>query len=109
MNLFGDNMNFIDEVQLEDSIKKLVMYKNNIDLSFDEVKIVLGKMNDTFETGNKKVFLELTDDLVQKKRIVTKIHNDNLYVLEKNLDNYRRTAKEVSHIFNNIEEKTKGL
>lgn len=102
-------MNFIDEVQLEDSIKKLVMYKNNIDLSFDEVKIVLGKMNDTFETGNKKVFLELTDDLVQKKRIVTKIHNDNLYVLEKNLDNYRRTAKEVSHIFNNIEEKTKGL
>ncbi len=109
MNLLGDNMNFIDEVQLEDSIKKLVMYKNNIDLSFDEVKIVLGKMNDTFETGNKKVFLELTDDLVQKKRIVTKIHNDNLYVLEKNLDNYRRTAKEVSHIFNNIEEKTKGL
>lgn len=109
MNLLGDNMNFIDEVQLEDSIKKLVMYKNNIDLSFDEIKIVLGKMNDTFETGNKKVFLELTDDLVQKKRIVTKIHNDNLYVLEKNLDNYRRTAKEVSHIFNNIEEKTKGL
>ena len=109
MNLLGDNMNFIDEVQLEDSIKKLVMYKNNIDLSFDEIKIVLGEMNDTFETGNKKVFLELTDDLVQKKRIVTKIHNDNLYVLEKNLDNYRRTAKEVSHIFNNIEEKTKGL
>ncbi len=97
----------IDEIQLEDSIKKLAMYKNNIDLSFDEIKSDIEKLNSSFETENKNALLEFVDVLVQKKRIVTKMHNDNIYVLEKNLDNYRRTAKEVSHTFNNIE--TKGL
>lgn len=94
---------FVNEEELERSIEKIQLYKNSANIKFDEMMKSLEKLNLEFDTGNRKHFQNLQHEFDVKGNMVNKLHNNNIYVLEKTLSNYRETALKNAKSLKNIQ------
>ncbi len=94
--------NIIVHDKLENSIKKMQMFKNNINVSFDEVMRHLEQINYEFDTKNTEKFRNLQEELDNKGRTFNNIYNNNMYVLDRNLNMYLERARKVAESFNEM-------
>ena len=95
-------MAIIENENLETSIKKLKMYKNSLDLNYEEIINNLEKLNCDFETENKVEFQNKQEECRKKGKVLNKIQNDNIYVLERSIEIYKETAERVANKFEDI-------
>lgn len=94
--------NYIQETELETSIKKIEMYKNSLNILLDEITKTLDQLNYEFRTNNTKTFQDFQTELVNKGNTFNNVFNNNLYVLRKNLEMYKTISQEVANSFNNL-------
>ncbi len=95
---------FIKEVELEKNMQKLNVFKNEVNLSLEKVLNSFKEINEEFDTDNKEKFIELCDEEYSKSNVINHYLSDNILVLDKTLEKYRRTAQEVAGQFKNIIE-----
>ena len=90
---------FMDETLVHNSINKLEMYRKEEDLIFDDLKGMFTNFNYYYKSNNTKFSDKVVSELVNKFKIINSIHNDNLFVLRKNMELYNETRIEVENIF----------
>ena len=79
---------FINNEQLELSIKKVRMYKQALDLDLEEIEKNMRELLYFFDTKNKKSFETLNLEIRNKNRVVNRLNDGYLVVLEKTLYHY---------------------
>lgn len=93
---------FINNEQLELSIKKVRMYKQALDLDLEEIEKNMRELLYFFDTKNKKSFETLNLEIRNKNRVVNRLNDGYLVVLEKTLSHYNETALMVTKSFEEI-------
>ncbi len=93
---------FINNEELEVSIKKIKMYKNALDLDLEEIEKHLKELLYFFDTKNKNRFEALNLEIYNKNRIVNRINYGYQVVLEQTLRRYDELALKVSKSFEEI-------
>ncbi len=93
---------FINNEQLELSIKKVRMYKQALDLDLEEIEKNMRELLYFFDTKNKKSFETLNLEIRNKNRVVNRLNDGYLVVLEKTLNHYNETALLVAKSFEEI-------
>ena len=93
---------FINNEQLELSIKKVRMYKQALDLDLEEIEKNMRELLYFFDTKNKKSFETLNLEIRNKNRVVNRLNDGYLVVLEKKLNHYNETALLVAKSFEEI-------
>ncbi len=93
---------FINNEQLELSIKKVRMYKNALDLDLEEIEKYMRELLYFFDTKNKKSFENLNLEIKNKNRTINRINYGYQVVLEKTLTHYNDTASIVTKSFEQI-------
>lgn len=94
---------FIEIDSLEKANDKIRMYKNEEDISFSEINKNYKNINYSYNTDNRMRLIELENELINKFKIISKIHNDNIVVIDKNIRNYIKTSKKVAKDFSEID------
>lgn len=95
-------MSYMDEAEMEKTLKKLRMYKNSLDLIKEDMERNLTNLEENYDTSNKKTFVNKSFEYKSKNIVIEKLFTNNIYVLDKNLENYRLATKTVVDIFKNI-------
>lgn len=96
---------YISEIDLEKSIQKLGMLKNSMNLSLEKVLNNFKDVNLEFDTKNRKKFREFREEEILKSNVINRYLQDNILVLNKTLEKYRQTTKEVAQQFEHMIEK----
>lgn len=94
--------NFIDEERISKIIEKIRMYKKLEDVNFDNIKILFNNLVYLYNTSNKGALVNLQDEMINKLNTVSKIHNNKVIILYKNLEKYKNTKFKVENMFDNI-------
>ncbi len=89
---------FINNEQLELSIKKVRMYKQALDLDLEEIEKNMRELLYFFDTKNKKSFETLNLEIRNKNRVVNRLNDGYLVVLEKTLSHYNETALRLQNL-----------
>lgn len=95
--------NIMDEEQLLIKLKKLEMYQREEDIAYDEMKYTIKEMNQCYHSKNKDRFEQIYTELKQKFMVINRIHQNNIFVLQKNLEKYRNTKFKVENILNDAD------
>ena len=93
---------FIEIDSLTKAKDKIKIYKHEEDISFSEINKNYKNINYNYNTGNTNRIIELENELINKFKIISRIHNDNIFVIDKNIYNYIKTAKDVTNTFGDI-------
>lgn len=96
--------NILDEEKMIVTINKLDIYKKDEELNFDSIGNTLNNLITYYQTGNSELFDAKQFEVTSKFNVLSKIHNNNIFVLNKNLDNYKNTKLVVESVFDNIVE-----
>lgn len=92
----------MDITKITNSLSKLNMYKNYETDNFISIKTRLNKLSSYYSSNNKNKLSDKVDLIIRKFNNVNKMHNNNTYVVNKNIFNYIQTAKSVSNKFKKI-------
>lgn len=90
---------FIEGRSLEKSIQKIKLYKKEADLLFEEIIKNIESIHTEFDTKNRKKFQENEEELKRKGKCINTFMNENIFVLEKNIEQYYKTVEEINHEF----------
>lgn len=94
---------FIEIDSLSKANDKIKMYKHEEEISFSEINKNYKNINYSYNTDNRGRLIELENELISKFKIINKIHNDNIIVIDKNIRNYIKTSKKVAKDFSKID------
>ena len=92
----------MDEDKISNIIDKFQMYKNEEELSFEDLKKQLYLFAQHYDSGNNKDLESTIFELCNKIETIKKIHSDDLTILKKNLEKYKITKAKVEKTFDNI-------
>ena len=90
--------------ELEKSIEKIKLYKKEEDLNIDSINERIGAIKYNYTSKNIDGLKTLERDLIAKLKIINKIHENNIYVLEKNKEIYQNNVEVVKTTFENLEK-----
>lgn len=93
---------FLDEEEMTTTISKLDMYQKQEKLNFDAYNQVFQNLSYSYQTNNTKLLEQKKFEITKKFSVVSKLHDNNLLVLNKNLENYKSTITKVENILNDI-------
>ena len=96
------NENFINEEEIDKSIKKLELEITDEKLNIDDINTSLSTLNISYKTNNKTKLDEIAFNLKNKLNTISLIHDDNVEVLRKNLDTYITISEKVANMFDDI-------
>ena len=77
---------YVDEINL--SIDKINMYIKEENIIFDDINNILTKMIHNYKTNNYNKIDMMSSEIINNLNTILKIHNNNIFVLEKNRDKY---------------------
>ncbi len=97
-----NSLMYIEE--LEKSIEKIKLYKKEEDLNIDSINERIGAIKYNYTSKNIDGLKTLERDLIAKLKIINKIHENNIYVLEKNKEIYQNNVEVVKTTFENLEK-----
>lgn len=72
---------FLEEEKMQLSVNKMKLYKNEEDINFDELKTLIYGINSTYSTSNSSKLYNIYSLISNKTRVLSNIHNSNIYVL----------------------------
>ena len=92
----------LDEEEMSTTINKLDMYQKQEEINFDSCNQMFKNLSYSYQTDNAKLLEQKTFEIIKKFSMVSKLHDNNLLVLNKNLENYQSTKTKVENILNDI-------
>ena len=93
----------LDQEQLYKSISKIKMYKEEQDLTLENISETFKKLNYLYLTGNSEDLKNKMFSIQNNNSNVMKNNNSNIFVLEKNISKYSDLSDLSNRIFNSIE------
>ncbi|MBO5138554.1 MAG: hypothetical protein J6B89_02825 [Bacilli bacterium] len=93
---------YMDEEKVSKSIEKIKMYKKLEDVNFDNIIDEFDTISCFYNTSNKARIVGLQAELINKLNTISKIHNNKITILYKNLEKYKNTKLKVEGMFDNI-------
>lgn len=94
----------IDIAEFENIINKLKMYKKEENLNFENIKNIFDNLDSAYNTNNKDKIEIIKSELILNCSNIEKIHNENIYFLDKKLNTYREKFDEGKRILDNIDK-----
>ena len=94
--------NYLDIDEIDKTIDKLDLEIREEKLNYDDIKNSLENMNLYYKTNNTAKLSDITFALNNKLNTILKIHDNNIYVLRKNLEMYISTKDKVAKMFDDI-------
>lgn len=91
----------IDIKEYENIINKLKMYKNDESLNFESINNIFENLDYDYNTKNNNKIEIIKSELILNCKTIEKIHNNNIYYLEKRLNTYKSAISESKHILEN--------
>lgn len=88
--------------EIQKSIGKIKMYRNQENLILDEIKANLKNIGYIYNSSNTDSLEMKKNEIYKKMNTINKIHYNNSLVLQKNILKYKDTSKKVKKIFDNI-------
>lgn len=95
--------NILNEEQLSIVVNKMDAYKRLEDVCFDNIYNHLRQINDHYQSKNTNRLDSKFLEINRKFKTINQIHNNNIFVVRKNIENYVSTKTKVENIFNKIE------
>lgn len=92
----------MDTEQMNISIKKIKMYKDQESINFESIDNQLININNNYTTKNSQCLEALQFEISNKLSTITKKHNTNIFVLNENLNKYINTKIKVENEFDEI-------
>lgn len=92
----------MDITKITNNLSKLNMYKGIEIDNFISINVKLRKLSSCYSSNNKNNLNDKKDSIVKKFELVKKMHNNNTYVVNKNISVYVDTAKSVTNKFKGI-------
>jgi hypothetical protein len=93
----------IDEENLIKSIEKIKLLKKQEDINFEKIKENFRKINYCYDTSNTEYINAINEDLIGKLSVISRIHNNTIIILNKNLEKYRNTKVVVEKMFEKLD------
>lgn len=97
----------LDEEKMSTTINKLNMYQKQEEINFNSCNQVFKNLSYSYQTDNTKLLEQKIFEITKKFSTISKLHDNNLLVLNKNLENYQSTKTKVESILNDINEEGK--
>lgn len=94
--------NYLDINEIDKTIDKLELEVREEKLNCDDIKNSLENMNLFYKTNNTTKLSNIVFTLNNKLNTISKIHDNNIYVLRKNLEMYISTKDKVAKMFDDI-------
>ena len=79
----------------KDSLEKITLYKKEEDIIFENMKSTMPNFREAYKTDNTAALGELEEEFKKKIKVLTKLHIDNIDVINKNIIGYIDTSKET--------------
>lgn len=95
--------NYIDINNLINANDKIKMYKSEEDIIFSEINKNFENIKYSYNTSNLENILKIENELLLKFSTISKIHNNNVTVINKNILKYIELSKKTVNIFENID------
>ena len=92
----------LDEEKVITAVNKLEMFQKEENLNLDAFDSLFKNLSTYYQTSNSESFDSKVFELTQKFNIINKLHNNDVYVLNKNVENYKNTKIVVENILDNI-------
>ena len=91
--------------ELNKNVEKVRFYKNEEELVFNNVKEVLENINYNYYQSNNTSKLEnLENEIKSKLNTISNIHANNITVIRKNIDGYKKINEDTERIFSDLVE-----
>ena len=87
----------------KERLENIKLHKKEEDIVFDETKKLFPNFKNCYKTDNTASLDELGEEIIQKSKIVTKIHNDNIFVIDKNIVGYINTSADALNVLKKID------
>lgn len=100
----SDNIGTNNE-ELNNTIKKIALYKKDENEELDNIDFVLNKLNDLYKTNNTNHLKNINIKLYNKYQKVKNITNNYNIILDRNIIKYDKTAKDMSKLLSDINNK----
>lgn len=94
--------NIMNEVEIDNRIKKIIMYKKSESIVFDKIKSNFKNMKNYYISTNQDNIEKKLFDLENKIKKVENNHNTFINILNKNLTKYHNATKRVENMFDKI-------
>lgn len=91
--------NKVDIDELSIILEKIKMYKEE-EIDFNDINDLLSNINYNYNTGNRNNLDMLGAEITNNLNIISKIHNTNISILEKNINKILENELKVIQILN---------
>lgn len=92
--------NKVDIDELSIILEKIKMYKEEEEIDFNDINDLLSNINYNYNTGNRNNLDMLGAEITNNLNIISKIHNTNISILEKNINKILENELKVIQILN---------
>jgi len=100
----GDRIRAIDKEKLKNNQDKVTMHKGYETLKFDEINIQMTEILENYKTANYKKISDLNFEYEEKITTINTIHNNYIDILDKTIEKYLNTGKDVYQTLSNIDK-----
>ncbi len=99
-----NDANRVNPDELSVITNKLMLYKKDEDLSFEELDNLFTDINYQYKTDNTKKINLIESELLNNLNIISLIHKNNITVLEREIESSRKREEEAIAIFSSKNE-----
>ena len=92
----------LDEGQIAVTIQKLFCYKQLESLNFESINECFNNISDNYKTKNTSKLESLNRQVNNNFKRINEYNETNILILDKNLEKYQTTAREVSQDFRGL-------
>lgn len=92
----------IYEDKIENSIQKIGLLKKQEDINFEALAMSLKEMNTMYKTSQTSTLSSIQEEVKRSLEKIKSLHNNNIFVLQKNLDKYRELKKATEKRFDEL-------
>lgn len=89
--------------EINSCLDKFKLYKEQEQLFIEDVTKCLDSLKNSYYSNNSKRIENINLEIINKLKVISNVHNNNVTVIEKNIDKYRRADILAKSLFENIE------
>lgn len=92
----------MDINQIENSVKKLQMYKEQEEINLENLKEIFNNIKYNYITNNKDTLEDIELDIILKYKIIINNNHNNIKILNINIERFKTAKTEMENILNNV-------
>lgn len=100
-NRITENNAIMDTDQMSILLNKIQMYKKEEDIIIESINKTITNLIYNYKTSNTEGINKIQTEIINKLKIITKIHNNYITFINQNIENYKETERKVLNILEN--------